>query len=77
MECAQLRGQGLGYVEIGKRVGMSTAGAHRAVKRIIERNCREPLEESKALELARMDQIVQTFTRYWATLVTGSRPPRS
>lgn len=55
--CAELRGQGLTYAAIGKRVGVTKAKAWEAVQRAFRDTLTEPAETARAVELARLEDM--------------------
>ena len=59
-ETARLRGRGLSFAEIGKRLGMSRQGATAAHKRALREVVREAAEDVRAVELDRLDTLYRT-----------------
>ncbi|NUP47540.1 MAG: hypothetical protein HOW97_09555 [Catenulispora sp.] len=54
-EAARLRGEGLSYAAIGKRLGISKSHAWEAVQRAFRDTLREPADQARAVELARLE----------------------
>lgn len=62
LKCLELRRQGLGYGAIGTKVGLTAAGAYKAVQRELKRIEAETAEtaiEVRRLELERLDTLWQ------------------
>lgn len=74
-EAARLRARGLTYREIGDRLGMAPQSAHEAVQRALVEAVREPADEVRALELARLDALLAhawaVLERYHVTVQQG------
>jgi hypothetical protein len=56
-EAARLRGEGLSYTAIGKRLGVSKSHAWEAVQRAFRDTLTEPAEQARAVELARLETL--------------------
>jgi DNA-binding CsgD family transcriptional regulator len=56
-EAARLRGEGLTYAAIGRRLGISKAHAWEAVHRVFRDTLTEPAEQARAVELARLETL--------------------
>lgn len=56
-EAARLRGEGLSYTAIGKRLGISRSHAWEAVRRAFRDTLTEPAEQARAVELARLEAL--------------------
>lgn len=68
-QALELRKAGLPYAEIASRLGWRTpSGAHAAVMRALDRAMREPAEELRKIELARLDSLHQAI---WPTALRG------
>src|SRR5215204_1175276 len=52
-----LRRNGATYPQIAERLGISEAGARRAVKRVLDRMVAEAVPDVRKLELDRLDQL--------------------
>lgn len=65
----ELRLKGLTYEEIAKQVGYKNRkGAHNAVKRNLEHYLKEPTEELRATEVARLDAALDAI---WTRCLNG------
>lgn len=66
-----LRKAGFSYEVIGKQVGLSRAGAYKAVKRHMEKidaECTDLADDVRQLELQRLDEITSTI---WPYVIQG------
>ena len=59
-EVCRLRATGIGFPEIGRRLGMSRQGAHAAHKRALREVVREAADDVRAIELDRLDTLYRT-----------------
>ena len=59
VKALELRRQGKSYVQIAKELGYSSgSGAHGAVKKALRKALKEPADELRALENARLDAML-------------------
>jgi hypothetical protein len=61
--CTDLRRAGLTYRQIGARLGISPAQAHKRVARTLDRTRREPGDALRELELERLDALQVRLTQ--------------
>jgi hypothetical protein len=64
-QAARLRAEGRTYRQIADEMGIAVQSAHEAVQRALTAAVREPSDEVRALELARLDELWQAG---WAVL---------
>jgi hypothetical protein len=75
-DALQLRRNGATYPQIAERLGLSTSGAHEAVKRALDRTLTEAAPDVRKLELERLDSLLVTALTVLARphpLVQGGR----
>jgi hypothetical protein len=71
----ELRREGKSFPQIARELGYrSVAGAYDAVMGALRETLREPAEQVRALELERLDQMLDAI---WPTALTGSIPAQA
>lgn len=64
----ELRKSGRTFPEIAEHLGISVAGAHKAVQTALRKTLQEPADEYRALHVARYEQIIKTN---WRGMLAG------
>lgn len=68
----ELRKAGHTFPQIAEHLGLSVAGAHKAVQTALRKTLQEPADEYRALHLARYEQIIKTN---WRGMLSGLSQP--
>jgi hypothetical protein len=67
-QALELRKAGYGFEEIGRALGLSTAGAYKVVQTALKATYREPADDVRKLELERLDRLTRGL---WPRAIQG------